>query len=345
MRYYQIVPTRHDMFLRWTHFDRRRPWLDLANPDCILTLQLIGEDAGQAELRFEDRDGAPVPHEVLPDPQVPQGLPDFAQAPAAKRQLLRIKVRFPGPAPLYLRRVSDGLLLLTLVPVIAYPGFLFALMRECQASFCPEGFANFVETGTLMAHTTLHASYWFDKVWTIELSQDLHRQAEIALKDRRNVICLQGNSGDLLPGLAASLSGPSFFFLDAHWSGDDSVDWDTSRFSGYPVTTARIATPDPTGPGLTESDRQVPLMTELTALADLHRGKAVVLIDDWGSIGRTDFGFAGEDWTALDAARIRDWIAAHPRTQFHFRADHHRYLWAIGRQDGNPESPPESPPE
>lgn len=324
MRFYRISPTRSDMFLRWFHFDQRRPWLDLENPDCILTLQLMGDAAGTAQLYVEDRDGNRVEHTVLPDAQVPDGLPDFAQLPAARRQLLRLKLRFSGATPLYLRRAGDAALLLTLEPVISYPEFMFSLMRECQDQFCPEGFTNFVETGTLMGHTTLHASYWFDKVWTIELSEELHAQAQVALRDRRNVTCLQGNSGDLLPGLAASLSGPSFFFLDAHWSGDASTDWEASRFAGYPVSTARLA-----DTSLPEDVRQVPLTTELAAIADLHKAKAIVLIDDWGSIGHRDFGFVGEDWSTLDATRILSWIDSHPRTQFHFRADAKRYVWAL----------------
>ena len=324
MRYYMINTTRAGTLMRWFQFDKRRPWLDLENPDCTLTLQLVGEAAAHASLQLRDRAGSPLPYDILPDAQVPPGLPDFAQVPAPRRQLLRIHFRFPGAEPLYLHDARDGALLLTLDPVIRYPAFLFGLLQECQARFCPEGFENFVETGTLMAHTTLHASYWFPKVWTIELSADLHAQAQISLAARPNVSCLLGNSGDVLPDLAASLRGPSFFFLDAHWSGDESTDWDASRFSGYPVATARIADPQ-----LSEVERQVPLMAELTALAERHAGKAVVLIDDWGSIGRSNFGFAGEDWGSLDAEEIRAWIASHPRTQFHFRADHHRYLWAM----------------
>jgi hypothetical protein len=159
--------------------------------------------------------------------------------------------------------------------VIRYPGFLFGILQECEARFCPEGFENFIETGTLMAHTTLHASYWLSKVWTIELSPYLRAQAQASLAGRPNVTCLEGNPGD------------------------DSTDWDALRFSSYPVATARIADPE-----LSEVDRQMPLMAELTVLAARHTGKAVVLIDDCGNIGRRNFGFAGEDWGSLDAEAI-----------------------------------------
>lgn len=329
MRHYRITPTRHDMFLRWFHFDRRRAWLDRADPVCHLTLLLLGPGGATAGLRFFDRDGAVLPHEILPGAEVPPGLPDFAQAPAGQRQLVRLALRFPPAGPVTLRRVPEDRLLLTLTPEIVYPQALFELMRECRDRLCPEGFANFVETGTLLGHTTLHASYWFPRVWTIELSEALHREACAALQDRTNVTCLQGNSAAVLPGLVPRLEGASLFFLDAHWSGDDTVDWQSSLFEGYPVETARID-----DPSLPEAERQVPLLSELHTITAMHRGPAVILIDDWGSIGQTDHGFRGEDWSTLDAAGLLAQIAGHPRTRFHFRADHHRYLWAIGPYAG-----------
>ena len=244
---------------------------------------------------------------------------------------------FPGARPVRLIDRRDGTELAVLEPQIVYPEFVFALLQEMQARGFPtagsdggsgggpdSGFTNFIETGTLFGHTTLHASYWFDRVFTIELSQDLHAQAQRHLAHRRNVTCLQGNSGDRLPEVIAQLKGPSMFFLDAHWSGDNSVDWENSKFGGYPVETARLD--DPT---LSEGERQVPLLHELEAIAADHTDAAMVLIDDWQNPGLKGASFVGEDWSHIDPDRLVAWMAGHARTADHFQASWNRYVWLL----------------
>lgn len=285
---------------------------------------LAGEGASEVEPVWTDRTGAPMPHENLPDPTLPAGKPSFAGQPPERRRLLRHLIRPAEPGRIALVNRAGGDELLVLEPEIVYPRFLFALNEELRESFAPGGIRNFVETGTLFGHTTLHASYWFERILTIELSHELHAQATAHLAHRPNVRCLHGNSGDVLPGLIGELEGASLFFLDAHWSGDDSVNWDESRFSGYPVATARFTATD-----LPETERQVPLMAELEAIALGHSGRAAVLIDDWGSLGQRDHGFVGEDWSALERDRITGWFETHPRTLLHRRQDDKRYLWLL----------------
>jgi len=335
MRFYRLTPTRPDVFLRWFAFDRRRAWLDLEDPAPVVTLMLLGPGAADARLELRDRDGNPLRCDDLGPALVPPDKPAFENHPADQRRVLRLRLHFPGPQPVHLVRMPEDRLLLTLDPGVHFPGTLFAMMRECAPRLGLTEFDNFIETGTLFGHTTLHASYWFPKVWTIELSAQLHALASHSLAHRANITCLQGNSGAVLPVLIPDLTGASLFYLDGHWSGDDSVAWDGSPFAGYPMPTARQPapemTPEMTPEGaISETARQKPLMEELRAIAAHHRGPAAVLIDDWQLLGRSDDGFPGLDWTGLPQEEVLAFFAAEPRTRFQFRANAHQYLWAIG---------------
>ncbi|SEP00377.1 hypothetical protein SAMN04490248_11922 [Salinihabitans flavidus] len=302
-----------------------KQWLDRQAPGFTGTLRLLGPEAGAITPVLRDRTGAVIECAWQhPDPPDPGDLAILRQPPE-NRLLLQGRFEFPEVGPLEIVDSTTDTILATLTPGIAFPDHIFDLLEETRLSgFAPLGFANFVETGTLFGHTTLHASYWFDHVTTIELSEVLHAQALKHLAHRPNVTCLQGNSAERLPEVIAGLEGASFFFLDAHWSGDNSVDWGASNFKGYPAETARIE-----DPSLPEGERQVPLLSELRAIAEGHTGAALVLIDDWQTPGLKDANFAGEDWSHIDPARLIDWMAAHPRTHAHFRASWNRYVWQL----------------
>lgn len=325
MRFYQINHARQSELVCWYHFPDRRAWLDLEAPAVHLVLQLLGEGAGAVQLGPVDRNGMTLPVTLEPPIEMPRDHPLFRGQPPERRQLIGVCIDFPGVQPVHLIDTTTGTELMRLVPEIVFPGHIFHLIQEARTlGFAPDGFDHFIETGTLFGHTTLHASYWMQNVITIELSQDLHAQASRHLVHRPNISCLQGHSAERLPQVIESHPGTAFYFLDAHWSGDRSTPWEGSRFSGYPVDTARID--DPT---LSESERQVPLRQELEQVVEAHQGRALILIDDWGGVGRQGFGFTGEDWSHLDAAALLDWMAGHPRTWARFHADPNRYAWLI----------------
>lgn len=330
MRYYYVLSEREnlehfDLRLQWWHFDKRRPWLDRENPTVDLTLMLLGDNVHEIELEWQDRHGTELPHKCLTNPKTPEGRPAFLGQPVDLRRLERHQLRLEHLGHAELRDRLTGAVFLRLEPEISCPRFLFNLLEELRQEHGIGGFKEFVETGTLFGHTTLHASYWFDRVTTIELSSDLHAEAVKHLAHRPNILCLHGNSADVLPDVIEKLAGPTLFFLDAHWSGDSSVDWENSLFSGYPADTARLD-----HSGLAEAERQVPLMNELESIAAGHLWPAVVVIDDWGSIGGQDFAFSGEDWSAFDRQKILERISGHDRTLFHFPYDEKRYVWGLG---------------
>lgn len=161
-----------------------------------------------------------------------------------------------------------------------------------------------IETGTCRGNGTRKLAAHFAKVITIELSQELSAlaQARFPAALRGKVDFRQGNSAQVLRGLLPEISGekPVFFFLDAHWSGDETVDWRKSRWQGYGLNTAHLgaAGAPPAGP------EQCPLADELMAIAEHCRAPAYILIDDTdklpvGGTGVRNRGFPGEDWSHL----------------------------------------------
>jgi hypothetical protein len=76
----------------------------------------------------------------------------------------------------------------------------------------------FVETGTYRGDMVAEVCDGFESVVSIELSEDLHRQAVARHSETTNVTLLQGDSAALLPTVIAELQEPALFWLDAHFS-------------------------------------------------------------------------------------------------------------------------------
>ena len=81
----------------------------------------------------------------------------------------------------------------------------------------------FVETGTNMGATAAWAASQFDRVVTIEAYAPLFDDARDRLAAYPNVETLLGTSAEHLPAIVKSLTGPSIFWLDAHWSGEGTA--------------------------------------------------------------------------------------------------------------------------
>ena len=183
-----------------------------------------------------------------------------------------------------------------------------------------------VETGTFIGKTTFEFAQVFKEVHTIELDQGLFDQAaQFLYTNNSNVICYYGDSAKVLKTkLINRLNEKNekvFFYLDAHWSGDDSVDWKNSEWQGASSwargrNTAHRGTGDnPT------SQEQNPLEEEIMHIYNLFKGECAVAIDDWDKIGGDGLGlknksFAGEDWSHINYNKIlnniRDRLSCEP---------------------------------
>lgn len=84
------------------------------------------------------------------------------------------------------------------------------------------GIQRAVETGTYRGRTARALATVFGAVVTIELSVELHQQAEAALRDTPAITALQGHSSQVLRDVADPAT-PTLFFLDGHWSAGSTA--------------------------------------------------------------------------------------------------------------------------
>jgi hypothetical protein len=125
---------------------------------------------------------------------------------------------------------------------------------------CVLKYPTFVETGTFLGKTALHASRYFQTVHTIELSPWLVKRALDVTGAAPNVFVHEGNSGKMLRSLLPTISTSCIFWLDGHFSGGVTAKGETDT----------------------------PIIAELEAIADHHVRPHAVLIDDARVFGTDD---------------------------------------------------------
>lgn len=138
-----------------------------------------------------------------------------------------------------------------------------------------EIFSIFIETGTNEGITAFEMAPCFKEVHTVEICETLHAKALEKSKNLGfdNVTFHLGDSTDVLPQLLPSIEDHAIFFLDGHWSSDD------------------------TGKG----KKDCPLIEELQSINELHKFASLIIIDDFRLFG-THFN---EDWSAITVDAVR----------------------------------------
>jgi len=129
---------------------------------------------------------------------------------------------------------------------------------------------NFVETGTYKGNSAIWSAAYFDKVFTIEISPELHKYASERPDAKPNIEFVLGSSETELPGLVNKLNGPTLFWLDGHWCMNAGGE-----------------------------DDECPLIAELTAISKLQ--DSIILIDDARCfLGPLPKPHRAEDWPRID---------------------------------------------
>lgn len=80
------------------------------------------------------------------------------------------------------------------------------------------GLKTLVETGTYYGDMIDALKREFDTIYSIELSEELHRQAVRRFAHQANVELIHGDSGAVLKDLLERIKTPSLFWLDGHYS-------------------------------------------------------------------------------------------------------------------------------
>lgn len=123
-----------------------------------------------------------------------------------------------------------------------------------------------VETGTYRGEMTEALHDHFSKIYSIELSEKYAKNAQRYFRGSKKVKIIQGDSGDVIGELIKVIDQPTLFWLDGHYSADD------------------------TAKGL----KSTPIMEELDHILRAEDMHHVILIDDARAFGKS------EDYPSMD---------------------------------------------
>ncbi|KKK99589.1 hypothetical protein LCGC14_2631260 [marine sediment metagenome] len=76
----------------------------------------------------------------------------------------------------------------------------------------------FVETGTYLGEMIDATKKKFKKIYSIELDDDLFKNAKKKFSKYNHISIIQGDSSDVLPIIISKIKQPCLFWLDAHYS-------------------------------------------------------------------------------------------------------------------------------
>lgn len=116
-----------------------------------------------------------------------------------------------------------------------------------------------VETGTFLGDTVAHFESKFDRIYSIELSEELANKAKKRFRGNPKVSIIQGDSGLVLRELTQKLDRPCLFWLDGHYSSEFFVG------DEYIITA--------------KGDLNTPIISELKCILESPLSH-VILIDD-----------------------------------------------------------------
>jgi hypothetical protein len=80
------------------------------------------------------------------------------------------------------------------------------------------GYDTLIETGTYLGDMVDAQKKYFEKIISIELSPELSKKAAKRFSGNKKILIVQGDSGKTLPGILKTISQPSIFWLDGHYS-------------------------------------------------------------------------------------------------------------------------------
>ncbi len=123
------------------------------------------------------------------------------------------------------------------------------IVKEYATKF---SFNILIETGTYFGDMIYAVMDTFSKLYSIELDDEMYRNALNKFKRFKHIEILHGDSGEVLCKILGNISEPCLFWLDAHYSG-----------------------------GLTaKNEVETPIMQEIKTILSHHIRNHCILIDD-----------------------------------------------------------------
>ena len=146
----------------------------------------------------------------------------------------------------------------------------------------------FIETGTYNGETIFSMVPLFNKLYTIEISEKYYTNTknyyfsnnllENNSSYDKKINFLLGDSSIVLQYILPIITDKCIFFLDGHWSSDD------------------------TGRG----EKDCPLIEEITHINNLCKTDAIIIIDDFRLFEKGPINGFNEDWVDINKQKIVD---------------------------------------
>ena len=132
----------------------------------------------------------------------------------------------------------------------------------------------FVETGTYQGETILHRKDYFDKLYTIELSEKFYNNFNNLDYDRDKITSLLGDSSKILPNILSNINENVIFWLDGHYSSQDTA----------------------------QGEKDCPLTEEINSINELCPAEGMIIIDDLRLFGTN----ITEDWSTITKESVSE---------------------------------------
>ena len=85
------------------------------------------------------------------------------------------------------------------------------------------GLTVFIETGTYLGEMVDAVKKIFKKIYSIELSEELHKQAVVNFHKYSHIALIQGDSAKELPKILTQVNDRCLFWLDGHYSAGNTA--------------------------------------------------------------------------------------------------------------------------
>jgi hypothetical protein len=133
----------------------------------------------------------------------------------------------------------------------------------------------FIETGTYNGDTTFALEPHFNKLYTIEFSEQYYNRTKNRYSGNK-INFILGDSAIVFESLLPNITDKCIFFLDGHWSSSDT---------GH-------------------SQKDCPLDEEITHINNFFINDAIIIIDDFRLFGLGKSNGKLEDWSKISKENL-----------------------------------------
>ena len=151
----------------------------------------------------------------------------------------------------------------------------------------------FIETGTFKGDTIFACEPYFNKLYTIEFSEKYYNNTKNKYSGSK-INFILGDSAVVFESLLPIITEKCIFFLDGHWSGDDT---------GH-------------------STKDCPLVEEISHINNLFTNDAIIIVDDFRLFGLDkSIDKSGEDWSKIHKESLLDILQSRINKVYHLDSE------------------------